>query len=136
MSRRNGTSPSILEQMIDDYKDGKDKENALNKSNNVLNENIKSYMQEHNLNNASSDKYTASLSITNKESLNEDLAIEIIKSKLGGPLLATVIKQKEYIDEDALEKLIYNGDFDPNDLIKAKIVKSITTLRISKRKDV
>lgn len=50
--------------------------------------------------------------VTNKESLNEDLAIEIIKSKLGGPLLATVIKQKEYIDEDALEKLIYNGDFD------------------------
>lgn len=134
MSRRNGTSPSILEQMIDDYKEGKDKENALKKSNNVLNENIKSYMQEHNLNTASSDKYTASLSVTNKESLNEDLAIEIIKSKLGGPLLATVIKKKEYIDEDALEKLIYNGDFDPNDLAKAKITKTIHTLRIAKKK--
>ena len=134
MSRRNGTSPSILEQMIDDYKEGKDKENALKKSNNALNENIKSYMQEHNLTNASSDKYTAYLSVTNKESLNEDLAIEIIKSKLGGPLLATVIKQKEYIDEDALEKLIYNGDFDPNDLIKAKITKTIHTLRVTKKK--
>lgn len=134
MSRRNGTSPSILEQMIDDYKEGKDKENALKKSNNALNDNIKSYMQEHNLNNASSDKYTASLSVTNKESLNEDLAIEIIKSKLGGPLLATVIKQKEYIDEDALEKLIYNGDFDPNDLIKAKITKIVHTLRITRKK--
>lgn len=134
MSRRNGTSPSILEQMIDDYKEGKDKENALKKSNNALNENIKSYMQEHNLNNASSDKYTVSLSVTNKESLNEDLAIEIIKSKLGGPLLATVIKQKEYIDEDALEKLIYNGDFDANDLVKAKITKTIHTLRVTKKK--
>jgi hypothetical protein len=134
MSRRNGTSPSILEQMIDDYKEGKDKENALKKSNNALNENIKSYMQEHNLNNASSDKYTVSLSVSNKESLNEDLAIEIIKSKLGGPLLATVIKQKEYIDEDALEKLIYNGDFDPNDLVKAKITKTIHTLRVTKKK--
>lgn len=134
MSRRNGTSPSILEQMIDDYKEGKDKENALKKSNNVLNESIKSYMQEHNLNNASSDIYTASLSVTNKESLNEDLAIEIIKSKLGGPLLATVIKQKEYIDEDALEKLIYNGDFDPNDLVKAKITKTVHTLRVTKKK--
>lgn len=134
MSRRNGTSPSILEQMIDDYKEGKDKEKALKKSNNVLNESIKSYMQEHNLNNASSDKYTASLSVTNKESLNEDLAIEIIKSKLGGPLLATVIKQKEYIDEDALEKLIYNGDFDPNDLVKAKITKTVHTLRVTKKK--
>lgn len=134
MSRRNGTSPSILAQMIDDYKEGKDKENALKKSNNALSENIKSYMQEHNLNNASSDKYTASLSVTNKESLNEDLAIEITKSKLDGPLLATVIKQKEYIDEDALEKLIYNGDFDPNDLVKAKITKTIHTLRVTKKK--
>lgn len=134
MSRRNGTSPSILEQMIDNYKEDKDKENALKKSNNALNENIKSYMQEHNLNNASSDKYTVSLSVTNKESLNEDLAIEIIKSKLGGPLLATVIKQKEYIDEDALEKLIYNGDFDANDLVKAKITKTIHTLRVTKKK--
>ena len=121
--------------MIDTYKASKDKENALKKANNEMNENIKTYMQEHDMSSANSEKYTATLSCTKKESLNEDLAIEIIKENIGGALLSSVIKQKEYIDEDALEKLVYNGDFDINKLAKAKIVKETYTLRVAKRKD-
>ena len=132
MSRRNVFDLSTA---IDKYKESKDKENALKKANNELNENIKSYMQEHNMTSANSENWTATLSCTKKESLNEDLAIEIIKENLGGALLSSVIKQKEYIDEDALEKLVYNGDFDINKLAKAKMVKETYTLRIGKKKD-
>ena len=132
MSRREGFNISTA---IDSYKESKDKENALKKENDKLNENIKTYMQEHGIESANSEKYTATLSCTKKESLNEDLAIEIIKENLGGALLNSVIKQKEYIDEDAFEKLIYNGDFDINKLAKAKIVKSVYTLRVTKKKE-
>ena len=132
MSRRNVFD---LSTSIDKYKESKDKENALKKANNELNETIKTYMQEHDMKSANSEKYTATLSCTEKESLNEDLAIEIIKENLGGALLSSVIKQKEYIDEDALEKLVYNGDFDINKLAKAKIVKSVYTLRVNKKKE-
>ena len=132
MSRRNVFDLSMA---IDKYKESKDKENALKKANNELNENIKAYMGEHGMTSANSEKYTATLSRTKKESLNEDLAIEIIKENLGGALLSSVIKQKEYIDEDALEKLVYNGDFDINKLAKAKMVKETYTLRIGKKKD-
>ena len=132
MSRRNVFDLSTA---IDSYKESKDKENALKKANNELNENIKSYMQEHDMTSANSEKYTATLSCTKKESLNEDLAIEIIKENLGGALLSSVIKQKEYIDEDALEKLVYNGDFDITKLEKAKMVKETYTLRVGKKKD-
>ena len=132
MSRRDSFN---LSKTIDEYKESKDKENALKKANNALSENIKSYMGEHNISSADSDKYTATLTKTDKESLNEDLAIEIIKENLGGALLASVIKTKEYIDEDALEKLVYNGDFDINKLAKAKIVKSTFTLRVTKKKE-
>ena len=132
MSRRNVFD---LSTSIDKYKESKDKENALKKANNELNETIKTYMQEHDMESANSEKYTATLSCTEKESLNEDLAIEIIKENLGGALLSSVIKQKEYIDEDALEKLVYNGDFDINKLSKAKIVKSVYTLRVNKKKE-
>ena len=131
MSRRDSFN---LSKTIDEYKESKDKENALKKANNALSENIKSYMHEHNISSADSDKYTATLTKADKESLNEDLAIEIIKENLGGALLASVIKTKEYIDEDALEKLVYNGDFDINKLAKAKIVKSTFTLRVTKKK--
>ena len=132
MSRRNVFDLSTA---IDKYKESKDNENALKKANNELNENIKTYMQEHDMTSANSDNWTATLSCTKKESLNEDLAIEIIKENLGGALLSSVIKQKEYIDEDALEKLVYNGDFDINKLAKAKMVKETYTLRIGKKKD-
>lgn len=133
MSRRDSFN---LSKTIDEYKESKDRENALKKANNVLSENIKGYMHEHDMSSADSDKYTATLTKTDKESLNEDLAIEIIKENLGGALLASVIKTKEYIDEDALEKLVYNGDFDINKLAKAKIVKSTFTLRVTKKKGV
>ena len=134
MSRRDGNAFNLSE-MIDTYKTSKDKENALKKANNEMNENIKTYMQEHDMTSANSDNWTATLSCTKKESLNEDLAIEIIKENLGGALLSSVIKQKEYIDEDALEKLVYNGDFDINKLAKAKMVKETYTLRVGKKKD-
>ena len=132
MSRRNVFDLALA---IDKYKESKDNENALKKANNELNETIKTYMQEHDMTSANSDNWTATLSCTKKESLNEDLAIEIIKENLGGALLSSVIKQKEYIDEDALEKLVYNGDFDINKLAKAKIVKETYTLRVNKKKD-
>ena len=132
MSRRNVFDLSTA---IDKYKESKDNENALKKANNELNETIKTYMQEHDMTSANSENWTATLSCTKKESLNEDLAIEIIKENLGGALLSSVIKQKEYIDEDALEKLVYNGDFDITKLAKAKMVKETYTLRVNKKKD-
>ena len=132
MSRRNVFDLSTA---IDKYKESTDKENALKKANNELNETIKTYMQEHGMESANSENWTATLSCKKEESLNEDLAIEIIKENLGGALLSSVIKQKEYIDEDALEKLVYNGDFDINKLAKAKIVKSVYTLRVNKKKE-
>lgn len=132
MSRRDGFD---LSKIIDEYKESKDKENALKKVNNELNENIKSYMYEHNMNSADSEKYTATLTKTDKEFLNEDLAIAIIKENLEGALLNTVIKTKEYIDEDALEKLVFNGQFDISKLQKAKITKTSYTLRVTRRKE-
>lgn len=131
MSRRNSFD---ITRVIDEYKESKDKENALKKVNTELNNSIKSYMLLNNMESASSEKYTATVKHTTKESLNEDLAIEIIKENLGGALLASVIKQKEYIDEDALEKLVYNGDFDINKLAKAKMVADVYTLRVGKKK--
>ena len=133
MSRRDGNTRFNLSKVIDEYKESKDKENALKKANTAMNESIKKYMSENGMDEASSDMYTAVLSNTTKESLNEDLAIAIIKENLGGALLNSVIKQKEYIDEDALEKLVYNGDFDISKLEKAKITKVTTTLRIKKK---
>ena len=134
MSRRDGNNFD-LSAYIDKYKELKDNENAFKKQALDLGNNIKGYMYENNMTSANSENWTVTLSCTKKESLNEDLAIEIIKENLGGALLSSVIKQKEYIDEDALEKLVYNGDFDINKLAKARMVKETYTLRVGKKKD-
>ena len=134
MSRR--TTPKIdINKIIDLYKESKDKENALKKSNTEMGNNIKSYFQTNGIDRVDTDKYTATVTTSTSESLNEELAIEIIKENLGGAMLATVIKTKEYIDEDALEKLVYNGDFDITKLAKAKITKTTSTLRVGKKKE-
>ena len=134
MSRR--TTPKIdINKIFDLYKESKDKENALKKSNTEMGNNIKSYFQTNGIDRVDTDKYTATVTTSTSESLNEELAIEIIKENLGGAMLATVIKTKEYIDEDALEKLVYNGDFDITKLAKAKITKTTSTLRVSKKKE-
>lgn len=134
MSRR--TAPKIdINKIIDLYKESKDKENALKKSNTEMGNNIKSYFQTNGLDRIDTDKYTATVTTSTSESLNEELAIEIIKENLGGAMLNTVIKSKEYIDEDALEKLVYNGDFDITKLAKAKITKTTSTLRVGKKKE-
>nr|DAG65407.1 MAG TPA: hypothetical protein [Caudoviricetes sp.] len=132
MSRRDNKPD--LSKIIDAYKESKDEENRLHKINDETCKTIKSYMQMLGVNTADGSEYTANLSITQKESLNNDLAIEILKANLDEETVRTVIKSKEYIDEDALEKLVYAGLFDITKLAKAKIVKNVSTLRITKRK--
>lgn len=131
MSRRDGNPGFDLSKIIDEYKESKDKENALKKANDRMGKDIKQYMLDNDMTKANGEKYTVTMSKTVKQKLNEDLAIEIIKENLGGALLASVIKQKEYIDEDALEKLVYNGDFDITKLAKAEINTTTYSLRTS-----
>lgn len=131
MSRRDGKPGFDLSKVIDEYKESKDKENALKKANERMGKDIKQYMLDKDMTKANGEKYSVTMSKTVKQKLNEDLAIEIIKENLGGALLASVIKQKEYIDEDALEKLVYNGDFDIAKLAKAEINTTTYTLRTS-----
>ena len=131
MSRRDGNPGFDLSKAIDEYKESKDKENALKKANDRMGKDIKQYMLDNDMTKANGEKYTVTMYKTVKQKLNEDLAIEIIKENLGGALLASVIKQKEYIDEDALEKLVYNGDFDITKLAKAEINTTTYSLRTS-----
>ena len=131
MSRRDGNPGFDLSKAIDEYKESKDKENSLKKANDRIGKDIKQYMIDNGMTKANGEKYAVTMSKTVKQKLNEDLAIEIIKENLDGALLASVIKQKEYIDEDALEKLVYNGDFDITKLAKAEINTTTYTLRTS-----
>ena len=123
MSRRDGID---IKSIIDEYKAFKDIENKAKKDASPLAEQIKEYALKNGLDKIKSDNWQANISVTPKQDFNELQAIEIIKKNLGGELLASVIKTREYIDEDALEKAIYNGDIDAKLLAPCTIEKEST----------
>lgn len=126
--------PSLSE-MIDSYKVSKDQENHLKKENTLLGNTIKSEMHQKDLTEFETDNWKAVITLKENEDFNEEQAIEIIKSTLNPEDLQYVIRTKEYIDDDALEKLIYNKKFDAKTLNCCRTLKEPTaTLRISKKK--
>lgn len=135
MSRRNPEKVVDLSTLIDSYKNSKDNENKYKKLSKDLGDQIKSEFESRKIDKFASDKYVATVSITQKESINQDRAIIILKDNLSNDQLDQVIKTKEYIDEDALEKLIYNGEVQA-DLLASAIEKGkpTSTLRINDKK--
>ena len=108
---------------LDSYKKICDKENAE----------IKAIIKDHVINHYETDEYKASYSVSTRETMNEEMLLEIAHNH-GIP---EIIKTKEYIDYDALENAIYNGKISDDVLMemdKAKEVKEVVTLRISKVK--
>ncbi len=109
--------------MLDDYKKICDTENKQ----------IKELMEEGTY---EVGGYKATKSVSVRESLNEDKLLELLLDKGYGN--TSVIKQKYYVDMDALESAIYSGQIPKEDLLeidKCRESKEVVTLRISKVKE-
>lgn len=109
---------------MDSYKKICDKENAQ----------IKAIMKDFVVDNYEAGGYKASYSISKRETMNEEILLDIAHN-FGIP---EIVKTKEYIDFEALEKAIYNGDISDDILMemdKAKEVKEVVTLRVTKIKE-
>lgn len=108
---------------LDSYKKLCDRENAQ----------IKAIMGDFALQHYESNGYKATYTVSNRESMNEDRLLEIAH-QFG---ISEIVKTKEYIDFDALEKAIYDGKISEAILLemdKAKESKQVITLRVSKIK--
>lgn len=123
-----------LKNLVDSYGESKKEENAIVKRNNERNSQIKQLFLDNDISSFETDSFIATVSETEKQSLNNELALGILKKELGENELTSVVKTKEYIDEDALEKLVFNGQFDISKLEKAVDKKIVSALRIKARK--
>lgn len=123
-----------LKNLVDSYGESKNEENAIVKRNKEINSQIKQLFLDNDISSFETDSFIATVSETEKQSLNNELALGILKKELGENELTSVVKTKEYIDEDALEKLVFNGQFDISKLEKAVDKKIVPTLRIKTRK--
>lgn len=122
-----------LYELIDQYGQNNTKLNALKKTCDSLKSDIKTTMSELDATEFDTGTYTAVLSTVSKESMDDDLLVDFVRN-LG---LRGVIKKKEYVDMDKLEKAIYAGKLTKEQLVemdKCKVVSSYQKLTVKKTK--
>ena len=116
---------------LDNYKKICDNENAK----------IKSIMTDFVVSNYEAGGYKASCSVQQRESVNEEILLSLFQTVPSFAKLQDkyeIVKNKPYIDFDALEKALYDGavsDEQIADIDKAREVKEVVTLRVTKIKN-
>lgn len=94
------------------------------------NKEIKEIMAEQGITEFATNGLVATVSVSERVDLMEDVLIEKIK-ELG---IKGIIKTKEYVDMDALETALYNGLINPAMLAQAQTKKEVVTLRVRQEK--
>lgn len=126
----------LLDRLIPEYGEYKRQSDELEKLCKEKNAAIKSIMQDYALQHYEAEGYKIVYSVQERTSINEEALLEMAHKYNA---LRPCIKKKEYIDYDALEKRIYDGDV-PDFILqeidaKAKQVKKVPTLKITKLKE-
>lgn len=141
MSRAGLVQEFNLDSKLALYQEAKGEEKEWKEKSSNLNTEIKDYMMKNLFADENGKRlfegstYNATLTVTEKESLDEDKAIEILKDKLSEEDFAKCVKTKQYIDDDALEKIVYSSGFDMQELNSCVVKSKPTyTLRVSKTK--
>lgn len=124
-----------LDELIPQYAENKAVKDRYEKLCEADNSEIKRVMGDYALFHYQAGDYTASRSVSERESFNEEMLLDIVRA-FDTPELG-IIKTKEYIDYDALEAAIYNDRLGKDELLniqKAKETKFVITLRVSKKR--
>lgn len=122
-----------LKELIPVYYDNKQNLDFYKKQCDAENAKIKELMAEQKITDFEVDGITAKYVIQNKESMDEDRLLILLKERG----YENVIKTREYVDMDLLEDALYHDTIDKDTIVemdKCKNVKEVIQLRVSKRK--
>lgn len=124
-----------LECAVINYHDAKESEKAVKKAVAEFGTQIKEGLQNRNETEFIAGDIRAYITVTENSDVNELQAIEILRKELTPEQFAKVVKTREYIDDDELEKLVYAHEVDAEILTPAVTPKAPTvTLRLGKVK--
>ena len=124
-----------LECAVISYRDAKESEKAVKKAVTEFGTQIKEGLQNRNETEFIAGDIRAYITVTENSDVNELQAIEILRKELTPEQFAKVVKTREYIDDDELEKLVYAHEVDAEILTPAVTPKAPTvTLRLGKVK--
>ena len=126
---RNLNAESNFKELIRSYYELNEQKKKYDSSVKKLNVEIKDYMFEHDLETFNFEDYSVKRSISERVKFNEDLLVQIIK-EMGREDL---IKIKEYVDLDELEREIYRESIDASKLAPSQEITEVVTLNVKKK---
>lgn len=127
MNTRKDQAIKQLQELIPIYKLNKGEADSYKKLADKYNATIKTLMVEHDINEASTDDIKVVLT----KQLRQQFIEEALIKKLKELKVKNVIKKKEYVDMDALENAIYNGEVNAAELTSCQSTQEVLTLRLS-----
>ena len=141
VEENNGDNELTLDELIPQYALNKTEADAYKKLCDRDNAKIKDIMLKADMHEKTTGGYKAVCTVSKRETMNEDTLISLFTSVPSFVSIAEqygIVKQKPYIDFDLLEKIIYDGVMTNDQLLdmnKAKEVKEVVTLRVTKIKE-
>lgn len=117
--------------LVHTYGDADAQMKGLKKTCDGLKETIKEYLATHNEKAISAGGYTVQRVVSERESLNEEKLIPILKQYWAtnhGSMECPFIKTKEYVDMDRLEEAIYQKELTPSVLAEMEKCREVTTV--------
>ena len=129
-----------LDTLIPRYAQNKAELEGYKKICDTENAQIKAIMKEYALQHFETAGYKATYSVSTRETMDEEGLVSLFTSVPGFVKIAEeygIVKQKPYVDFDALEHAIYNGKFSTDmlmELNEKKETKEVVTLKVTKIK--
>lgn len=123
-----------LDELIPRYASNKAELDSYKKICEQENAQIKAIMKDFAVQRKEAGSYVATYSVSRRESFDEDKLLQIAHH-YG---IREIVKTREYIDFDALEKAIYDGKISTDVLLEmdsAKETKEVVTLKVTKKKE-
>ena len=120
---------SGFKELIKSYYELNEQKKKYDSSVKKLNVEIKDYMFEHDLEIFNFEDYSVKRSVSERVKFNEDLLVQIIR-EIGREDL---IKTKEYVDLDELEREIYRESIDASKLAPSQEITEVVTLNVKKK---
>lgn len=134
---KNASNEVVLEDLnnfIPKYYELNENKKLVTKETKAYNDKIKEIMDKFEVGEQVVGNLIAKLQKVETIDYNEDILLEILKKNLDKVILKTVVKKKEYVDIDALEKLLYSKKVDPLILEPSQDIKITPKLTVTKAK--
>lgn len=130
MTKKNAEATQRLIDLLPVYFAQKSQMDLIKKEVDKENAEIKNIMAESGITEIISEDIRASYSVSTRQ----DFVEEALIAKLKEMKVRGVIKKKEYVDMEALENAIYNGNINAAELAPCQTIKEVATLRVNKIK--